>query len=480
VQLERVAAELRPRSGWEAVDLGFRMVQVWWRPIYGAWLALALPLCALLVLAFPGRLWLAGLALWWLLPLLERLPLWIASEALFGHVPGIGETLRRAPRLFARQWISALGFRRLSPVRSFTQPVVLLEGLEGSAQRERIRALRWRSGGTAALLGLVCFGIEFVTLSLGLLGAALWLAPEIADVDLFLLLGGAAPRAWYAFAYAAFAASLLLLGPFYAVAGFSLYIHRRIYLEGWDVELSFRSLARRAAGQRGAIALGLLVLLAPAAPAGAGPERDPARAHDVLERVFDEPELRGWVERETWIRIGRSRQVEEEIVERPEWLVALAEWIARLLRIGLWVAAAIAALLLARWIARLAREPPAAATTREVPEVVAGFDVRPDRLPPDVIAAARAAWREGRVRDALALLYRGALAYLVHERVIDLAPGATEGECLRRVESLLDVAPDFARLTRAWQAAAYARRLPDVSQFEALCDAWSPRLGARP
>jgi hypothetical protein len=41
-----------------------------------------------------------------------------------------------------------------------------------------------------------------------------------------------------------------LVGPIYAAAGFTLYLNRRIELEGWDIELKFRRLTARLAAVR--------------------------------------------------------------------------------------------------------------------------------------------------------------------------------------------------------------------------------------
>ena len=44
MDLEQVSAEIRPRTYGEAVDLGFHMVRAWWKPVFGAWMAVVLPL----------------------------------------------------------------------------------------------------------------------------------------------------------------------------------------------------------------------------------------------------------------------------------------------------------------------------------------------------------------------------------------------------------------------------------------------------
>ena len=43
MELENIAVALRPRTPWEALDLGFAMARQWWKPLYAAWLAIYLP-----------------------------------------------------------------------------------------------------------------------------------------------------------------------------------------------------------------------------------------------------------------------------------------------------------------------------------------------------------------------------------------------------------------------------------------------------
>ena len=83
--------------------------------------------------------------------------------------------------------------------------------------------------------------------------------------------------------------------------------------------------------------------------------------------------------------------------------------------------------------------------------------------PPDVAAAAIALAREGRLREALSLLYRGALSELVHKRGIELLASHTEGEAVK-----LAGTPFFAALVEVWRSSAYARRDPSLVQVERL------------
>jgi len=94
VQLERLSVALRPRGGWEALDLGFQMARGWWRPVWGTWLAVYLPAAAVLHVLFQETLWIAPLVLWWLKPVFDRFVLHVVSRAVFGAPPTVAEALR--------------------------------------------------------------------------------------------------------------------------------------------------------------------------------------------------------------------------------------------------------------------------------------------------------------------------------------------------------------------------------------------------
>jgi hypothetical protein len=114
----------------------------------------------------------------------------------------------------------------------------------------------------------------------------------------------------------------------------------------------------------------------------------------------------------------------------------------------------------------------------ERPTHVFGLDVRPESLPADVPAAARALWARGDTVAALALLYRAAISRLVERDGLEVAASDTEGDCLRRARKLPDAARAdyFAGLTRDWQKCAYSRARPAEDEFERLCSDWTLRF----
>src|SRR5690606_20555067 len=104
MKLENMAFVARPRSPWEAVDLGLHMARAWWWPLCVSWLVLAVPVTVVLWLLPVPNEWLPWL-IWWLKPLFERPQLYIVSRAVFGTVPSLRETLRALPAMMSSQWL---------------------------------------------------------------------------------------------------------------------------------------------------------------------------------------------------------------------------------------------------------------------------------------------------------------------------------------------------------------------------------------
>ena len=96
VKLETLTVELRPRSSWEAMELGAALVRRHAAAIWTPWLLVTGAVFVLLNLAAwaVGQIWLAWVLMWWLRPVFDRIPQYVLSRAVFGSVPGTAETLR--------------------------------------------------------------------------------------------------------------------------------------------------------------------------------------------------------------------------------------------------------------------------------------------------------------------------------------------------------------------------------------------------
>ncbi|MDH5833263.1 DUF4129 domain-containing protein [Luteimonas kalidii] len=523
MRLDRARVELRPRSAWEAMELGTALVRRHARAIWRPWAIATLPLFALLNAAAwtIDALWLAALAMWWLLPLFDRIVLLVLSRAVFGQAPGAREVLAAQWRLGWRGTGARLAWARPSPWRSIAMPVELLEGLDGDALRQRRNVVVDGIQGHAFLLTLVS-QLFVVALLVSLLSLVLMFVPaELLSESaraMWSLVTDAPPR-WAQLGFnLALWLALSTIEPFVVGAGFGLYLSRRVRIEAWDIELALRRMRARLAAPVACVLAAALLLPVPARAQASPAQRIEAererRAHlppksvpdersapadtdaDTLARVFGESALADTRPFRQAVRrahedplLDRSRLVrsweprnrrEPQQRELPPWLLAAGRVVAIVAEYGLWlllgIAVLVAALTARRWWPwmRGLAAPRASATPVEHAAVV-----EPDTLPDDLTGHVRRLWREGRPRRALALLYRGSVEAMAARAGVHLVPGATEAECLRASRRLpeADDRDAFARVVRVWQHAAYARRLPDDAAFESLLDALSRRFG---
>ena len=170
--------------------------------------------------------------------------------------------------------------------------------------------------------------------------------------------------------------------------------------------------------------------------------------------------------------------------EPPNWIVGLFQFLSQAAGVLLWVAGGIGLAIAAIWVYRVVKTrraeqpPPAAATASHVQDL----DIRPASLPADVGGAALELLAAGRTREALSLLYRGALSRVVHNFSVVIGESYTEGEALRAVNQRLDQArvQYFSTLVGLWQRAVYAADIPAAEPVAALCREFSPVLGGTP
>jgi len=253
VSPDGLTVKIRTRAHWEAIDLGLALVQTYWRSLYAAWLAVVLPVVFLaLTLTYllnsNDNDYVYGMyLLWWLKPLYDRVLLHVLSRAVFGETVSWRGALRTIPGLLRHSGLfRALTWGRFSPKRSFKLPIWQLEGVKGQTRRRRLASLK---GDGAVRLLFVCATFE-VILMLGMLGLILMmLPPEFVPSrpELFsdFFTADKAPL-WFKVIYSLiYLLAISIIEPFYVAAGFTLYLNRRTELEGWDIELGFRTLAAR-------------------------------------------------------------------------------------------------------------------------------------------------------------------------------------------------------------------------------------------
>ncbi|MEJ2397913.1 MAG: hypothetical protein P8Z67_06605 [Gammaproteobacteria bacterium] len=500
MQLEKMTAQVRPRPAWEAVDLGFMMLQRRYRQVIAAWIVITLPVFLIINSLLNQHPFWAAFVFWWLLPVYDRAPMHILSRALFGEIVTVRSLLKEWRNVLLPHSLKLLTIYRLDIARSYNLPVWQLEKLSGQERAKRARVLKKSQGANAVGLGFICLGVELV-IFFSLYGLIMMFLPNYYQTKLMSVLFHHG-QAWWAgpLANSFWYLTLMLVEPFYVAGGFSLYINRRTQLEGWDIEINFRQLAQRVGvlSRQAVLLIGCMLTLqlagmfcTPTAQAatkvGQAAVTKTATNNAVARQAITEI-LRGkaFHHRE---KVGGWRLRHKHKTENNQQAWSGLSWLGDSLavfgQVMLWVLVAVVLMALVyffiQWVP-LAKTQSKQHTPRTNPGSLFGLDITPESLPDDVGSTALRLWREGKLIEALSLLYRGALTTLVHRDGINLRGSATEGDCIRIVNSSPDKVADsassyFQALTRQWQYAAYAHRHPDDRLMNELCISWGKHFG---
>ena len=489
--IERIAIEVRPRNPWEAMDLGMRMALSWWKPVYGAWLAAYLPVIAIITLicAQLNAPYLAWALVWWIKPLLERVPLYVLSHAVFGETPRVADALRAIPKLLRIAPLWRLLLTRFSLSRSCCLPVIMLEGLPRKERSSRFRVLLKGMANSAVWLTIVCVHLEMVIM-VGAYALLEMFLPRSMELQLGVkeIFANGYPD-WYIWMFYAISVfAYLVIGPLYVASGFALYLNRRTLLEGWDIELGFRRMAERISQSKALARAALLVLcifsLAGAVPGDALATPRNAEAQQHIDAVMKHPEFNTKKTIESWRYIGAEDEKEAARGSSQFWqsLRTFGTGLAWILK-GLFYLLLFAALVWLlinhqRWLNWMRGIKPA--PRYQAPTQLFGLDIRPESLPANLAEVAQKLWQAGDARGALSLLYRGALSRLAQHENVTLKASDTEGDCLLEVKrtQAQTISAYFAHLTSAWQTVAYAGRAPQAAEGEVLCRAYAEHFGA--
>lgn len=528
MRLDTVTAEIRPRSDWEAADLGFAMVRrSFWRCITVWWLAMGIPMAVAAVLLWEHPIALIAL-FWWCKPAGARMVLFELSRRLFGEEPSWRAVWREIPRAWWRRFFYRFLVARFSPWMPVTLAVEDLEGLRGKAYRQRCGQVVRRGEGVVMWLYFIADAAS-VWLGLAILALVLMLMPEGQDAG-----WQEAVESWdpnfpmeipvliTRWVVGCVMVAISLTDVFVTGAGFGLYINNRTWIEGWDVELAFRRLAQRL----GKVAMVLLACFlvtgvmraqeiepssedAPAAEfetgvPGEGGSRADANAAPADGVSLPDPDA----EAAATPPPPPSSDDEDEDEKSPEKTIrevkadpafkvhTVKDRVPKqkpsgkfrppvdLMEFLLTVFGICAVALLLGFLGWLiwkfrhvfksggpvAREAGILPTAR----VVLGMEVSPDTLPSDVPTAAWALWQNGHHQEALGLLYRGSISRVMEIGRVEIHESDTEGDCMRRVEAAGPVAhPDYFRgITGMWIRLAYAGISPADSEVEVLCAQW--------
>ena len=493
MNLDKLQFSASVRSGWQAIDLGFMMASIWWRPLFVVSAIAPLLLFIPLVIIFSDNPFWAGFVVWWLKPFWERLPLCLGSRSVFGEESGPIEILWQTKSLYLKDAIPWLLWRRFSFQRAFDAPVTILEGLTGKGRRSRINVLHGKYSDIALANQAISFCFELI-FCFGIATLILFFIPDDFGFDAYDTVEELTLAGEWLYTICWFSAMILIM-PFHTMAGFALYLNRRIELEAWDIEITFRNLAQRKQQSSGkivqlmsALILAITMTLTTPSNSYAAINHNNASANQLIEDVLQGEDFG----QEITVRKWRFKDVIEENQDKiPEWLIDFIEWWENnvdfsgvgdsLITTAAWLKVLLIALatglfvyLLYRFRGPLKRFHRGEKSEAK-PEVMFGLDVRPESLPDDIPAQVMSFWQGNRHRDALGLLYRASLSRLIEQHAVAFKSSHTEAECAalvktRGIESLSDY---FAGLTRVWCHLAYGHELPANEAIQKLCDDWA-------
>jgi len=248
MDLQKISVKLRPRSVWEASDLGIIMVRDNWLKVSLSTFLVMLPVIIVAHIFFYDHLWAAALIVWWFKPVYDRVILMQLSRSMFGSDTSIRSAFNFRTYFEVRTWLFLTVFRFL-PNRSFALPTWELEQLTGDKRRQRMQVLKKgrHYGGTALTISYMI--LELV-LYFGLIAMLVMLDPNSSYLgsaesltDYFNL--AYFERSWIDYAsQVIYFVVVIFLEPMYVAAGFAMYINRRTIQEAWDIELSFKQLVQ--------------------------------------------------------------------------------------------------------------------------------------------------------------------------------------------------------------------------------------------
>jgi hypothetical protein len=468
MRLDTVTAEIRPRTDWEAVDLGFAMVRRdFWRSITVWWLALGIPTLIAGIVLWDHPILLLGL-FWWLKPAGSRMVLFGLSRHLFGEQPTWRALWRELPRAWTRRFFHRFVWARFSPWLPVTLAVEDLEGLRGKAYRLRCGQVARRGEGVVMWLYLIS-DLAAAWIGLAVLALAMMFIPDGQDAAWQQAIESWDPEFPFEIpllitrtVVACVMLGISLTDVFVIGAGFGVYLNNRTWIEGWDVELAFKRLALRL----GKVALVVLSCLLIQPTAWARETRDPAEiiAEVKADEVFK-------------VHTVTERVPKEKKSTAPTLPLGLLKILGQVfavcavvLLLGLlgWLVWRNRHVFMLRGGAASGRKPAVKA------RVVMGMDISPDTLPDNIPDAAWELWLAGRRQEALGMLYRGSISRVMETGRVEIQESDTEGDCLRRVVLAgAAVHPDYFRsITRAWVRLAYAGISPPDVDVRTLCGQW--------
>jgi len=426
---------------------------------------------------------------WWFKPLYELPMILFLSRALFAEQLSLRATWMLAFTNMGKMFTTYLTVARLSTARALTYGVVFLEQMPRKQRSARIQTLTMVPT-KHYLLMLVCLHIEYIlAYAIITTTAVVLFSGALGNVDwsnALTTLESPEIQLWLVAASVTTLVAAALVAPFYVTGGFLIYINRRMQIEAWDIEHRFRGFKPRKnapviATMVLAICLGSISDLTTAAER-AKTIPTPVATSDLLENILSQDDF-GYTKKQ-WVPKFDFNWEEDQENDFLDLLESgSTTTFAKVIKALLWIAIVLFLILLL-YTLRGFRRPeltrnPLSRTGKDIED--AKNHPLTQNLPTDIAAAAEQLLQQGQRRQALSVLFRGALRSIMDEHELKISRGATESDCSENVSSVGSEhqVKTFGKLLRIWQKEAYANQPQDTKLISTLIEDWKNAFGVQ-
>ncbi len=261
MKIEHIQVSLRERNPWQAIDLGFNISRHYSAMLYKSYLLGLLMFGVPIVIILHNYPSWAGLLIWYIKPLFEVGPQVLLSQKIFGENFSNKQIAKITFNSIKKHWWPSITYLRFSVRRSFIMPVFLLEGLTTKARRNRLATLSLGQSQGPTSLTILLAHCEMLFYFV-LLFIIYQFIPVYERIDPFVIFKPESQSLWFQWVtLCCWLISITLVAPFYLSSGFTLYLNKRIELEGWDLELSFKKIKNRLIQHGSTLSSLLLILL---------------------------------------------------------------------------------------------------------------------------------------------------------------------------------------------------------------------------
>ncbi len=239
MKVEAIGIGLSRRTMFEAADLGVRLVGANARSVWRSFLPVHAFAVLVAAAVLPWGIGCSYLLLICIKPWLDRSLLFILARAAFREETRFADLVVVWKEVWFRDLLATLTIRRLSPWRSYVQPVQQLEGQRGAERRKRMKQILQNHRGAALAMQSAFASVEsFITIGVAVL--PMWFT-TIDDRNDWVGIFYTGSGAWLPILqFLSYALAVGIVEPFFVGAGFAMYLNRRVELEAWDIEQEFR------------------------------------------------------------------------------------------------------------------------------------------------------------------------------------------------------------------------------------------------